>query len=380
MSNTIHSPIDILCRELHRLDNDIDRLQMLITLKSHLHLLQLTPYTLQFFFSIFNSENYRLQALYQLIPFIHSFITTESLPILLELFPTDQYRLHLIETFITHDSLKTNKDLLNILDNKFREHFRGKKSTSLIDRIDTTSGSTISQVCYLHYHHSNSLPMSNKAESSTSGVFEKAKQFVYRVFGSGNSSPSLNEHQASKRLIDEDTNERKRFHSISTNLHFHPTKIPAFTSQSYTSFQTKSPPSSPIDQPITRQSSMTFRIDESSLPSQSMMVTQIHSILDNIDSVLDKIEAQTSSISQRSTYNENYSMIFSSNSSDQDVNLLDQSVQQTGTDQITQTTLNIVEHYVNMNDGSGDTPSAFIDLMDMIDSTDDQLNSSIDNE
>ena len=70
MSNTIHSPVDILCRELHRLDNDIDRLQMLITLKSHLHLLQLTPYTLQFFFSIFNSEKYRLQALHQLIPFV----------------------------------------------------------------------------------------------------------------------------------------------------------------------------------------------------------------------------------------------------------------------------------------------------------------------
>ena len=64
------------------------------------------------------------------------------------------------------------------------------------------------------------------------------------------------------------------------------------TSQSSTSIITKSPPPSPI----TRQSSMSFHIDESSLPIQSMMVTQIHSILDNIDSVLDKIEAQNNSL------------------------------------------------------------------------------------
>ncbi len=64
----IISPIDILCRELHRLDNDIDRLQMLITLKSHLNNLQLTPNILQFVFSIFNDEQYRLQAINELIP------------------------------------------------------------------------------------------------------------------------------------------------------------------------------------------------------------------------------------------------------------------------------------------------------------------------
>jgi len=68
MKNKIISPIDILCRELHRLDNDIDRLQMLVTLKSHLNNLQLTPDILQSFFLIFNDEQYRLQAIYQLIP------------------------------------------------------------------------------------------------------------------------------------------------------------------------------------------------------------------------------------------------------------------------------------------------------------------------
>jgi hypothetical protein len=70
MINKIISPVDILCQELHRLDNDIDRLQMLVRLKSHLNNLQLTPYTLQFFFSIFNNEQYCLQAIHQLIPFV----------------------------------------------------------------------------------------------------------------------------------------------------------------------------------------------------------------------------------------------------------------------------------------------------------------------
>ncbi|CAF5118600.1 unnamed protein product, partial [Rotaria magnacalcarata] len=69
MINKIISPVDILCRELNRLDNDIDRLQMLVTLKSHLNHLQFNPNTLQLFFSIFNDEQYRLQAINQLVPF-----------------------------------------------------------------------------------------------------------------------------------------------------------------------------------------------------------------------------------------------------------------------------------------------------------------------
>jgi len=68
MKNNVNSPVDVLCRELDRLDNDADRLQMLVTLKSHLNHLQLTPDTLQYFFSIFNDEQYRLKAIYQLIP------------------------------------------------------------------------------------------------------------------------------------------------------------------------------------------------------------------------------------------------------------------------------------------------------------------------
>lgn len=66
MKNKFISPIEILSRELYRLDNDIDRLQMLVTLKSHLNNLQLTPEILQ----IFNDEQYRLQAIYQLIPVV----------------------------------------------------------------------------------------------------------------------------------------------------------------------------------------------------------------------------------------------------------------------------------------------------------------------
>ncbi|CAF5093912.1 unnamed protein product, partial [Rotaria socialis] len=40
------------------------------------------------------------------------------------------------------------------------------------------------------------------------------------------------------------------------------------------------------------------------------------------------------------------------------------SIQQ-GTDQITQTTINIIERHLNLNDGSGDTTSTLIDLLDI---------------
>ena len=109
------------------------------------------------------------------------------------------------------------------------------------------------------------------------------------------------------------------------------------TSPSYTSLTGKSPPPSPI----TRQSSMSFHIDTSSLP----MVTQIHSILDNIDSVLDKIEAQTHSVTHRTTLNDNHSSI-------------ERQILPVNLDQITQTNM-----HFNLNDGSGDTSARFIDLI-----------------
>ncbi len=170
-----------------------------------------------------------------------------------------------------------------------------------------------------------------------------------------------------------DNSERKKFHPIDNDLQFQPTAMSLSTSQSYTSIITKSPPPSPIEQPITRQSSMSFHVDESSLPIQSMMVTQIHSILDNIDSVLDKIEAQANSVVRRPAFNENYPRITTSSSLHLDINISEElpttSIQQT-TDQITQTAINIIEHHLNMNDGSGDTTPAFIDLLDMIEESD----------
>jgi hypothetical protein len=133
------------------------------------------------------------------------------------------------------------------------------------------------------------------------GVFEKAKQFVCRVFGGSN-----NDELPTKRSITEvDSCEQKKFRSIESDLQFQP--ISLSTSQSYTSIITKSPPPSPI----TRQSSMSFNVNESSL-------TQINTILDNIDSVLDKIE----------------------------------------------TNINILEHHLNLNDGSGDTTLDFLDLIE----------------
>jgi hypothetical protein len=112
---------------------------------------------------------------------------------------------------------------------------------------------------------------------------------------------------------------------------------------------------------------MSFQVDETNLPIQSMMVTQIHSILDNIDSVLDKIEAQANSVIRRPAFNENYPSIETSNSLHLNLSeeLINTSIQQT-TDQITQTAINIVEHHLNMNDGSGDTTPTFINLVNIV--------------
>lgn len=192
-----------------------------------------------------------------------------------------------------------------------------------------------------------SLYSFHKVLSSTSGVFEKAKQFVCRVFGGGSSTSSLNQEEVSnKRLIDDansvsDNTKRTKCHTTADDLQFQPTSISLSASQSYTSIITKSPPPSPI---------------------QSIMVTQIHSILDNIDSVLDKIEAQTNSAIRRPVFNENYSPIQSSN-----IDILEElpnrSIQRS-TDQITQTAMNIIEHHLNLNDGSGDTTLEYLDIVE----------------
>ncbi|CAF3726908.1 unnamed protein product [Rotaria sordida] len=385
-------PVDILCRELHRLDNDIDRLQMLITLKSHLNNLQFNSNNLQFFFSIFNDEQYRLQAINQLIPSIHTFITSDNnLTILLELFTNNEYRLNLIETLKNCEPLKTNKEINEILHNEYRQYFHVKKIQSKQDIKN-------SEDQFTQIENSKDIEpiipittTSNVAKvlSNTSGVFEKAKQFVCRVFGG--SSSSLNQELSNKRLINEvnsiiDNNQQKKFHPIdddNNDLQFQPTSISLSTSQSYTSLITKSPPPSPITQPIIRQSSMSFHIDESSIPIQSMMVTQIHSILDNIDSVLDKIETEANSIIRRPIFDENYSSIETSNinnlNNDFSQELSNPSIQQS-TDQITQTTINIVEHHLNMNDGSGDTTPTFIDLLDIIEESNSIISSESNDE
>jgi hypothetical protein len=194
--------------------------------------------------------------------------------------------------------LKTNHEVNEILLNEYRQYFHVKTPIKIPENPQA-------------HHKVNKV----RTLSNTSGVFEKAKQFVCRVFGGSSSS--------TKRLIDEvnsstDNLEQKKFHSFQ----FEPTSMSLSVSQSYTSLITKSPPPSPI----TRQSSMSF---QTSLP----MVTHIHSILDNIDSVLDKIEAQSS--------NENHQI--------------------ETIDQITQTT---IEHHFNLNDGSGDTTAEFLDLIE----------------
>lgn len=65
-----HSPLEIFSRELDRLTNDRDRLQMLLTLKLHLKNVILTSSDLQMICVRFNEEKYRLQAIEQLIPWV----------------------------------------------------------------------------------------------------------------------------------------------------------------------------------------------------------------------------------------------------------------------------------------------------------------------
>ena len=96
------------------------------------------------------------------------------------------------------------------------------------------------------------------------------------------------------------------------------------------------------------------------------MVIQIHSILDNIDSVLDKIEAQASSASRRPVVVESYLPVESSLS---DADLDNESARTFGqhsTDQVTQTAIDLIERHLIGNDGSGDTPPALIDLLDIV--------------
>ena len=203
----ISDPIEILRRELNRLENDRDRLQMLITLKSRLNQLNFTVDELDEFLSIFQTDEIRCRA---------------------------------------------------------RNLFEIRRETP--------------------------MKSSSNVFSTSDGVFEKAKQFVCRVFANVTTKCSS---------IDESTNS-KRIH------------------QENESIESKS------DLSVSAAAAAT-----------ATQFDQLHSILDNIDSVLDKIEAQA----QSATHNENI-------------------------DQDTQTNFDIVEHNrVTTSDGSGDQNSPFIDLL-----------------
>lgn len=238
--------------------------------------------------------------------------------------------------------LKTNQPVYEILRNEHRQYFHVKTSTNIPEKFSSppppfvTPPSSDIQVRFsLQKYFEKQILVFPQASSTTSGVFEKAKQFVCRVFG-GSSSQSC----PSKRSIDEvnasnNEFECKRLHTLEND--YQSISMSISTSPSYTSLIEKSPPPSPI----IRQSSMSFHIDTSSLP----MVTQIHSILDNIDSVLDKIEAQTHSVTHRTTLNDNHSAI-------------ERQILPVNLDQITQTNM-----HFNLNDGSGDTSARFMDLI-----------------
>ena len=70
MTSEKRLPLEIFSRELERLTNDRDRLQMLMTLKLHLKNFILTSSDLQMICGRFNEEKFRLQAIEQLIPWV----------------------------------------------------------------------------------------------------------------------------------------------------------------------------------------------------------------------------------------------------------------------------------------------------------------------
>ena len=72
MANRATSPLDILCRELYRLENDPDRLQMLVALRSRPAHLQLASSHFQRVLSNFHTDEYRWQAIQQIIPHVIS--------------------------------------------------------------------------------------------------------------------------------------------------------------------------------------------------------------------------------------------------------------------------------------------------------------------
>ena len=113
--------------------------------------------------------------------------------------------------------LKSNYEVNEILLDEYRQYFHVKKSIKVFD---------------------NPPPITTNCDTvKIPGVFEKAKQFVCRVFGGGSSS--------TKRLIEDVNLEQKKFHSFQ----FEPTPL---SSESYTSLITKSPPpSTPIHSTLT---------------------------------------------------------------------------------------------------------------------------------
>ena len=285
MIRTANTPFDILCRELRRLDSDQDRLQMLTTLKSRLNNLQFTSQTLQCVVSIFHAEHYRLQAIQQLLSHVHD------------------------RSFALDDlsrSVKTNESIHSPLDHADPPQI--EQPVAVNENCDPDRSPDITQ-----------------ALSNTSGVFEKAKQFVCRVFGS---VASLDEASSSKRLIT-DVNTADDF-PVTKRRHTDP-----------------SARDSPSDLSLTHCHSDIALTRQSSSSSRSLMVTQIHSILDNIDSVLDKIEAQASNTSRRS----------SSPHTSMDI---DDGLVRPSTDQLTQTSIEIVEGRLTTIDGSGDTTPVFL--------------------
>ena len=248
--------------------------------------------------------------------------TSDDLATIVELFDRREYRSNLIEMFKTFESgsVRTNRVACSRLDDDDAEPQQIEQPVIVTENCDSDRSPNLTKVRVRSSRtDSHAMCVLTQALSSTSGVFEKAKQFVCRVFGS---VASLDEASSSKRLITDvntidDLPQTKRRHTEPSARH---------SSSDLSLTHCRS------DIALTRQSSSS---------SRSMMVTQIHSILDNIDSVLDKIEAQASNASQRS-HSVHASME------------IDDGLVRPSTDQLTQTSIEILEVRPTTTNGSGD--------------------------
>ena len=299
MRNNTNSPLNVICRELHRLESDPDRLQMMVTLRSRLAHLQFASSHFQLVLSNFQTEEYRWQAIQQILPYVTSSI--QRWFSFRSFLPLDSANDHTRQcdracrTFCsTRISFKSHRAIEKLrvgacrwnessslvhlsvdrslkanqaLNEKLRQEYRpdvhsivAKSEEHLpMPEHQQDAESNMPKVrCVALIDGGKYCRLCIQALTSSSGVFEKAKQFVCRVFGSGSySSSSGLDDSPKKRLMTDDQHERKRLHVAEDERESfignddkieqqsHPASCSLTLSRSYVSLVNECPPPSP---------------------------------------------------------------------------------------------------------------------------------------